>query len=42
LGVARNYPVLQIEMLSMTYKDQPYEHRTSYCRSETERIFRII
>jgi GntR family frlABCD operon transcriptional regulator len=42
LGVARNHPVLQIEMLSMTYKGQPYEHRISYCRSEAERIFRII
>ncbi len=42
LGASRGEPVLQIEMLSMTYNDEPYEHRVSYCRSESERILRII
>ena len=42
LGVAKGTALLHIEMLSLTYKDQPYEYRLSYCRTESARILRVI
>jgi len=33
---------VHIEMLSLTHKDQPYEYRLSYCRTESARILRVI
>jgi GntR family transcriptional regulator len=42
LQVALQTPVLQIEMLSFTFNDQPYEYRLSYCRTDSGRILRTI
>lgn len=42
LGMRAGDPLLQIEMLSLTYREQPYEHRVSFCRSDPERVLRVI
>jgi GntR family transcriptional regulator len=42
LHVKVGMPVLYIEMLSFTYKDQPYEYRQSYFASDKRKIFREI
>jgi GntR family transcriptional regulator len=42
LSVELRSPVLQIEMLSYTFNDQPYEYRLSYCRTDSRRILRTI
>ncbi|MCD6584658.1 MAG: UTRA domain-containing protein, partial [Desulfobacteraceae bacterium] len=42
LGVQKGDPLLSIEMLSYTYKDQPYEYRISYSLSDTKRFYREI
>ncbi len=42
LDVAKGEPLLRIEMLALTYKDQPYEYRLSYCRTDRARILRVI
>lgn len=40
LQVQEGFPVLLIEMLAYTYKEQPYEYRLSYCLSGKKKIFR--
>jgi len=40
LKISEGTPLLIIEMLSFTYKDQPYEYRISYCVTDTEKLFR--
>ena len=40
LQIAAGRPVLCIDMLSFTYKDQPYEYRLSYFRGDNRKIFR--
>jgi DNA-binding GntR family transcriptional regulator len=42
LAVPPNRPLLQIEMLSLTYQNQPYEHRVSFCMTGAERIMRTL
>jgi GntR family transcriptional regulator len=42
LNIKEGAPVLKIEMLSLTYKDEPYEYRESYCCAEHRKIFRAI
>ncbi len=42
LGLKKGTPVLSIEMLSYTYKDQPYEYRVSYCKTGKRKLFREI
>ena len=42
LGIQKGDPLLSIEMLSYTYKDQPYEYRISYSLSDTKRFYREI
>ncbi len=42
LNIRAGMPVLLIEMLSFTYKDQPYEYRQSYFTSDQRKIFREI
>ena len=42
LKITEGMPVLSIEMLSFTYKDQPYEYRQSYFASTERKIFREI
>jgi len=40
LQVSVGTPLVSIEMLSFTYKDKPYELRTSYCITGEKRLFR--
>ncbi|MGD9123665.1 MAG: GntR family transcriptional regulator [Desulfarculaceae bacterium] len=40
LGIEEGAPVLKIEMLSFTYKEKPYEYRTSYCFTDELKMFR--
>jgi GntR family transcriptional regulator len=42
LGIQKGDPVLSIEMLSYTYKDQPYEYRISYSQPDAKRFYREI
>ncbi|MBW2060037.1 MAG: GntR family transcriptional regulator [Deltaproteobacteria bacterium] len=42
LGLELGQPVLTIEMLSFTYKDQPYEYRISYCLTDNRKLYREI
>ncbi|MBC2715560.1 MAG: GntR family transcriptional regulator [Desulfobacteraceae bacterium] len=42
LGIQKGDPILSIEMLSYTYKDQPYEYRISYSKPDTKRFYREI
>jgi GntR family transcriptional regulator len=42
LKIRKGSPVLQIEMLSFTYKQTPYEYRKSYCLTDKKAIFRQI
>jgi DNA-binding GntR family transcriptional regulator len=42
LNIAKGDPVLFIEMLSFTYRDQPYEYRKSYFVSNERKLFREI
>jgi DNA-binding GntR family transcriptional regulator len=42
LAVPQHRPLLQIEMLSLTYQNQPYEHRISFCMTGAERIMRTL
>lgn len=40
LKVRRGSPLLVIEMLSFTYRDNPYEYRISHCLTEQKKLFR--
>ena len=42
LNVSENTPLLQIEMISYTYKETPYEHRISYCLTNKWRFYKQI
>lgn len=42
LDIAENTPLLQIEMISFTYKETPYEHRISYCLTHQRRFYKEI
>ena len=42
LKIAKGSPVLQIEMLSFTYRDKAYEYRRSYCQTSRKKVFREI
>ncbi len=42
LNIKENTPLLQIEMISFTYKETPYEHRISYCPTNQRRLFKEI
>ena len=39
-GIEKGTPQLLIEMLSFTYKDKPYEYRSSFCRTDSKKVFR--
>lgn len=39
LEIAKGAPLVFIEMQSFTYKDIPYEYRTSYCITENKKVF---
>lgn len=40
LDIPVGEPLLQMEMLSFTYKEMAYEYRYSYCRTDKKKIFR--
>ena len=40
MGTREGLPLLFIEMLSFTYKQAPYEYRTSFCQTDEKRLFR--
>jgi GntR family transcriptional regulator len=42
LKVTKGQPLLHIEMLALTFEDQPYEYRISFCRTEAGRVLRIF
>ena len=42
LNVDPATPLMFIEMLALTYKDQPYEYRESFCITGQRRLFREI
>jgi GntR family transcriptional regulator len=42
LGIEAGLPVLSIEMVSYTYKDQPYEYRISYALTNMRKLYREI
>lgn len=42
LKIAAGEPVLEVEMLSFTYKNQPYEYRISYLPKNKRKIYREL
>ena len=42
LKTSEGAPILQIEMLSFTYRDKAYEYRKSFCRTRQQKVFREI
>jgi GntR family transcriptional regulator len=42
LGVEIGSPVLSVEMLSFTYKEQPYEYRITYFHTRDKKLFRKL
>lgn len=42
LKIQKGSPVLLIEMLSYTYKQNPYEYRKSYCVTDSRSLFREL
>ena len=42
LNVEEGHPVLEVEMLALTFKDKPYEYRISYCLTDEKKIRRVI
>jgi DNA-binding GntR family transcriptional regulator len=40
LEVPEGETLLHVEMLAYTYKEQPYEYRYSFCRTDQKKIFR--
>ena len=40
MGIREGASLLFIEMLSFTYKQRPYEYRTSYCQTDEKKLFR--
>jgi GntR family transcriptional regulator len=41
LGVPETFPLLQVEMLALTFKNRPLEYRISYCHTDTVKLFRM-
>jgi GntR family transcriptional regulator len=42
LQIPEGTPLQHIEMLSFTYKDEPYEYRRTFCLTDQRKVFRII
>ncbi len=41
LKVPDAFPLLQVDMLALTFKNRPIEFRTSYCRTDSVKLFRM-
>lgn len=41
LKVPDAFPLLQVDMLALTFKNRPIEFRTSYCRTDSMKLFRM-
>jgi len=41
LKVSEGSPLLQVEMLALTFKNRPLEYRISYCRTDHVKLFRM-
>jgi GntR family transcriptional regulator len=41
LNVPDAFPLLQIDMLALTFKNRPIEFRVSYCRTDRMKLFRM-
>jgi GntR family transcriptional regulator len=42
LNVEEGHPVLEVEMLALTFKEKPYEYRISFCLTDEKKIRRVI
>jgi GntR family transcriptional regulator len=42
LNLEEGHPVLEVEMLALTYKEKPYEYRISFCLTDEKKIRRVI
>jgi len=42
LNVEEGHPLLEVEMLALTFKEKPYEYRISYCLTDEKKIRRVI
>ena len=42
LQIPEGTPLQHIEMLSFTYKNEPYEYRSTFCLTDQRKVFRII
>lgn len=41
LNVPDGFPLLQVDMLALTFKNRPIEYRISYCRTDRMKLFRM-
>lgn len=41
LEVSEGSPLLQVEMLALTFKNRPLEYRISYCKTDSVKLFRM-
>lgn len=41
LEVSEGSPLLQVEMLALTFKNRPLEYRISYCQTDSVKLFRM-
>jgi GntR family transcriptional regulator len=41
LKVPDAFPLLQVDMLALTFKNRPIEYRISYCRTDSMKLFRV-
>ncbi|MCU0561441.1 MAG: GntR family transcriptional regulator [Desulfobacterales bacterium] len=41
LKVPDGFPLLQVDMLALSFKNRPIEFRTSYCRTDGVKLFRM-
>jgi DNA-binding GntR family transcriptional regulator len=41
LKVPDGFPLLQVDMLALTFKNRPIEYRISYCRTDRMKLFRV-
>jgi len=41
LEVPEGTPLLQVEMLALTFKNRPLEYRLSYCKTDSVKLFRM-